>query len=131
MQRRKSRTDLAAMIHGGAPHPHAFKKGDERCGPTCKLSYHDPAALPDRQRATDTLVAEMLHQPEKEWQPARIHPPFVKRKDVGTGTGMNPELRILHTLGDSLIGKEFAYVVVLQEIGKFDLRNISIDGHQR
>ena len=71
----------------------------------------------------------MFHQREEERDVFRRDALFVERQDEIAGGGVDEEVRILHPLGDPLVGQELAEIVVRQEIGQVFRRNVGIDGH--
>ena len=72
----------------------------------------------------------MLHQAEKERKIGLGDALLIQRENEIAGTGVQQEIRVLHALGDALVGEQFADVVALQKIGELVRGDVGIDRHE-
>ena len=126
---RQRLADLAAMDRLRPTQPDAVEKGDDRRGAAGEAAERLAVLRPDRLRAGDAALGEMLHQADEERQVALVHPLFVEREDELAGVGVQQVVGVLDPFGDALEGEDAAEVVASYKSFQRLVGDFSVNGH--
>src|SRR5438093_4695900 len=130
MHLRERLARAGTMRHVGLAWPDAFKKIDDRCGPTRQATQRFAALVLHRLRTIDAARGKMRHQTEKKRQVGFRDPLLVQRQDEVSGARMQQEVGILYALGDALVGQHFADLVTRQELRKLVGGDVGVNRHR-
>ena len=126
---RQRLADLAAMARLRPAQPDAVEKGDDRRGAAGETAERLAVLRPDRLRADDAALGEMLHQADEERQVALLHPLLVEGEDELAGIGVQQVVGVLDPLGDALEREDAAEVVACQKSRQRFVGDFSVDRH--
>ena len=118
-----------AMRRVGPARPHAFEEIDDRRGAPGQRRIDRAAPVLRRLRAAHAMFGQMRHQRQKVRQVALRHSLLIEREDVGSLRGVHQEVGIFDTLGDALVGEQFADIVTPKEFRELFGGDVGVDRH--